>query len=124
LKAAFTAIAGIDGVYTNEEARSLGIPATADTDQAPDLYLTAREGYAFDDRLDGLLASDTPLHGQHGYNNTDPNMQALFVVSGAHIRGGVMLDTIPNLRVAPTIAKILNVSLPAAKQPPLDEILR
>jgi hypothetical protein len=46
------------------------------------------------------------------------------VVSGSHIRAGVELGTIPNLRVAPTIAKLLGVSLPAAKQPPLDSALQ
>jgi hypothetical protein len=124
LKTAFAATADVDMVYTNEEARALGIPSTADSDQAPDLFLTAREGYVFDDRLDGPLVADTPLHGQHGYANTDPNMQALFVASGAHIRSGVALGVISNLRVAPSIAKILNVTSPAAKRSPLNEILK
>jgi predicted AlkP superfamily pyrophosphatase or phosphodiesterase len=55
--------------------------------------------------------------------NTNPEMQALFIASGAHIRKGVELDHITNLQVAPTIAKILGVSLPAAQQPPLTEVL-
>ena len=56
--------------------------------------------------------------------NTDPDMQALFIASGAHIRKGVDLGQITNLRVAPTIAKILGVTLPAAQQPPLTEALQ
>jgi len=43
--------------------------------------------------------------------------------SGNHIRAGINLGTIPNLRVAPTIAKLLGVSLPAAKEQPLDAAL-
>jgi len=124
LKAAFLATTGIKNVFTNEEARSLGLPATSATDQAPDLYLTARDGYAFVDQVDGPLLNDTPLHGQHGYDNANPNMQALFVASGAHIKQGIALGAISNLRVAPTIAKILGVSLPAAKELPIVEILR
>jgi hypothetical protein len=51
-------------------------------------------------------------------------MQALFVASGAAIKPGIKLGVISNLQVAPTIAKILGVQLPAATQPPLSEILR
>jgi predicted AlkP superfamily pyrophosphatase or phosphodiesterase len=66
----------------------------------------------------------TPARGAHGYPNSNPDMQALFVASGAHVRAGVNVGTITNLRVAPTIARLLNVSLPAAKQAPLTEILQ
>jgi predicted AlkP superfamily pyrophosphatase or phosphodiesterase len=68
---------------------------------------------------------DIPLgSGSHGYLNTNPDMEALFIASGAHIRPGVDLGSISNLRVAPTIAKILGVSLPAASQEPLTEALQ
>lgn len=51
-------------------------------------------------------------------------MEALFIASGAHIRTEVDLGSISNLRVAPTIAKILGVFLPAASQEPLTEALQ
>jgi predicted AlkP superfamily pyrophosphatase or phosphodiesterase len=71
------------------------------------------------------MASDLPsTRGTHGYLNTDPDMQALFVISGAHIRPGVDLGAITNLRVAPTIARILGVSLPAAIDEPLTDVLK
>ncbi len=125
LKAYYATIPGIDHVYTNEEGKALGLPAEADTDQAPQLYMTAAPGYALIDDTTGPLANTIPTaRGQHGYINTMTDMQALFVASGAAIKPGVSLGLIPNLRVAPTIAKILGVSLPDAKQPPLDEILR
>jgi predicted AlkP superfamily pyrophosphatase or phosphodiesterase len=124
LKAYFATVPGIDHVYTNQEARPLGIPSDADTDQAPQLYLTAAADYAFNDDTTGLLEkTNTPL-GQHGYLNTMPEMQALFIASGAAIKPGVKLDSVSNLRIAPTAAKILGLQLPDAKQPPLDEILR
>jgi len=56
--------------------------------------------------------------------NTNPDMEALFIASGAHIRPGVHLGTISNLRVAPTIARILGVSLPDAKEKPLADALQ
>jgi len=84
--------------------------AVGTTDQAPDLYLTASPGYAFWAGQDGPLTQDVnPVAGSHSYRNTDPEMQALFVSSGSHIRAGINLGTISNLRVAPTIAKLLGV---------------
>jgi predicted AlkP superfamily pyrophosphatase or phosphodiesterase len=125
LKAYFSTVPGIAHVYTNAEAQALGLPAEADTDQAPQLYLAAAPDYAFGDDAEGPLVR--VLHdprGQHGYLNTMPEMQALFVASGAAIRPGIHLGTISNLRVAPTIAAILGAQLPAAGQPDLSEILR
>jgi len=124
LKAYFSSMPGVEGAFTNSEASALGLPALGTTSQAPDLYLTAAQGYAFWAGEDGPLTQDVyPVAGSHGYSNTDPDMQALFVASGAHIRAGVDVGTIPNLRVAPTIARLLGVSLPAAKEQPLDMIL-
>jgi predicted AlkP superfamily pyrophosphatase or phosphodiesterase len=125
LKAYFTTVPGIAGAYSNEEAQKFGIPATGSTDQAPDLYLAAQPGYCFVAGTQGPIVSDLPsVRGNHGYLNTDPDMEALFIVSGAHIRQGVHLGSITNLRVAPTVAKILGVSLPAAMQEPLTGALQ
>jgi hypothetical protein len=125
LKSNFESVPGIAAVYTNEEARKLGLPALGSTDQAPDLLLAAKSDYLFDDGSDGPLVQQIdPARGTHGYLNTDPDMQALFIASGAHIRHGVDLGSISNLRVAPTIAAILGISLPEAKQPPLSDALQ
>jgi len=124
LKALYAAIPGVAHVYTNEEAAAIGIPSDTKTDQAPQLYLVASPDFAFGDDTTGALTRTNPPRGQHGYLNTMPNVQALFVASGAAIKPGITLDAISNLQVAPTIAKILGVSLPDAKQPILKEILR
>jgi predicted AlkP superfamily pyrophosphatase or phosphodiesterase len=125
LKAYFEHLPGIAAVYTNEEAQKLGIPSTASTDQAPDLYLAAKPGYAFADGTVEPVEQDvTPARGAHGYLNSDSDMEALFIASGAHIRKGVDLGHITNLQVAPTIAKILGVSLPAAQQQPLTDAMQ
>lgn len=121
----FTDVPGVAHVYTGAEAGKLGIPAPGTTDQAPDLYLAAKPGYAFAWGTTGAVVRRVhPARGAHGYLNTDPDMQAVFVASGARIRRGVDLGTISNLRVAPTIAKLLGVSLPAATQPPLTKALQ
>jgi predicted AlkP superfamily pyrophosphatase or phosphodiesterase len=125
LKAYFSALPGVEGAFTKEDVHALGIPTVDSTDQAPDLYLTAKPGYAFWAGEDGpLVQEQSNPDGSHGYNNTDPEMQALFVAYGSHIRAGVDLGTISNLRVAPTIAKLLGVSLPAATEQPLDAALQ
>ena len=126
LKRYFETLPGIAAAYTGDEAQKLGIPQPGTTDQAPDLYLIPKPGYAFADNSaeEPLITDVAPARGAHGYLNTDPDMQALFIASGAHIRQGVNLGAITNLRVAPTIAKILGVSLPAAQQPPLGDALQ
>ncbi|RDS79526.1 alkaline phosphatase family protein [Dyella monticola] len=125
LKAYFATQPGVGHVYTGDEARQLGLPAPGTTGQALDLYLIAKPGYSFTDGTDGPWVTDVqPARGAHGYLNTDPDMQALFVAAGAHIRHGVHLGAITNRQIAPTIATILGVSLPAATQAPLAEILQ
>jgi predicted AlkP superfamily pyrophosphatase or phosphodiesterase len=123
LKAYFAGLPGVAKVYSNAEARALGIPAEAESDQAPQLYLAAAADYAFGDDASGAVESNHPVRGTHGYLNTMPDMQALFVASGAAVKPGVALGSVSNLRVAPTIAKILGVTLPDAKEAPLLEIL-
>ena len=120
LQKQFASLPGVQQAYTNAQAQSLGIPALGTTSQAPDLYVTAASGYAFEGGVDGEVSSDVSPRGTHGYDNRDPEMQALFVASGAHIQAGVTLPVFSNLQVAPTIAHVLGVKLPAAKQPPLD----
>lgn len=115
---------GIAHVYTNEEARALGLPSDGETDQAPQLYLTALPDYAFSDDVAGPYVATHSARGQHGYENTVSDMGALFVASGAAIKAGVSLGAISNLEVAPTIAEILHLKLPAAELPPLKKIFR
>jgi predicted AlkP superfamily pyrophosphatase or phosphodiesterase len=125
LKHYFETQPGVAAVYTTDEAQKLGLPARNASNQAPDLYLVAKPDYSFQDGIEPPLLKDVdPARGAHGYLNTDPDMQALFIASGARIRKGVNLGHITNLRVAPTIAKILGISLPAAQQPPLTEALQ
>ena len=125
LKSSFAQLPGVAAVYTASDAQRLGIPAPGASSQAPDLYLVAKPGFAFMAGTEEPLVSEVaPARGAHGYLNTDPDMQALFVASGAHVRRGVQLGNISNLRVAPTIAKLLGVSLPAATQAPLTDILQ
>ena len=115
---------GIDRVYTNEEARSIGLPSDAVSDQAPQLYLAAAPDYAFGDDITGPITRTHPVRGQHGYLNSMSDMRALFVASGAAIKPGIHLGVISNLQVAPTIASILESSCLTPNKPRLEQILR
>jgi predicted AlkP superfamily pyrophosphatase or phosphodiesterase len=50
--------------------------------------------------------------GTHGYLNTDPKMQAIFLAWGAGVRKGVRLDRISNLDVTSTLAALLELQMP------------
>ena len=91
-----------------------------------DLVLAAREGYAFSQEATGLdlvVANPNPTAGAHGFLSTDPKMNALFVASGAGIKAGKTLATVENIDVAPTIARLLGVSLENAAGRVIEEIL-
>jgi len=49
----------------------------------------------------GSYLTEVALGGTHGYVNSDPNMQAIFIASERVVPQGVHLDSIPNLDVAP-----------------------
>lgn len=67
LAPAFATMPGFEHVYSNEEAQHFGMPASGTTGQAPDLWLTASPGYAFEDGDAGELEREVPVSGQHGY---------------------------------------------------------
>ena len=50
--------------------------------------------------------------GEHGYDNADPRMQALFVAEGPAFRNGANVPAFPNVDVYPLMAHLLHV--PAA----------
>ena len=53
--------------------------------------------------------------GSHGYLNTDPEMDAIFIASGYGVKPAGKLDKIQNIDVASTIADLLGVKLPGAR---------
>ena len=89
------------------------------------LMLTAREGYAFTAAADEPAVVDAPPTslGSHGYVASDPDIQALFIASGRGIKPGVTLDAVSNLNLTPTIARLLDLQMPDAKERVLTEIL-
>jgi hypothetical protein len=80
-------------------------------DQAPDLVLAATAGYCFGGEAVGNYLTEVNEAGTHGYVNTDPKMQAIFLAWGVGVPKGVQLGNITNLDVAPTIAAMLGLEM-------------
>lgn len=82
--------------------------------------VTFRSGYCNGSAISGPLVTDSSQKGAHGYNPaTTPEMRASFFVTGQGIAHGRDLGVINMRQIAPTLAQLLGVSLPAAKQPAL-----
>ena len=120
-------LAGVSRVIQPPEYEQLGYPKVERGGRMADLVLAAASGYAFDAVTTGepLVAVPAGAHlGTHGFLNSEPEVQAIFVAAGPHIRPGVRLGTIPNLVVAPVIARLLNLPFPQATAAPPADLLR
>ncbi|HEX4030423.1 MAG TPA: ectonucleotide pyrophosphatase/phosphodiesterase [Terracidiphilus sp.] len=125
LKKLFASKTGIYAALTEDEASALGWPKPGSTDQAPDLLLYAAEDYGFSpEAADTFVTKLDHQRGNHGYPNTFPLMQAIFIASGAGIKNVGEIPPMLNLDVAPTIAHILQLQLPDAQGKALEAILK
>ncbi len=102
-------------ILPNDYAR-YGLPTPQDSRQAPDLVLAAKDGYGFAAEATGdeFVSVNDGTPGTHGFLSTNPKMNAVFVAAGAGIARDAKLGVIDNVDVAPTIARLLGVSLPGA----------
>jgi hypothetical protein len=90
-----------------------------------DLILYPKAGCSFSEAVvgDAVAAPAVNYAGSHGYLASDPELDGLFIASGAGIKRGVKLSRVRNLDVAPTIARLLDVPLPNVEGKVLEEIL-
>jgi predicted AlkP superfamily pyrophosphatase or phosphodiesterase len=123
LKSLFAGKPGIRSVLTPAEAAKDGWPTPAQSDQAPDLLLYAADGYAFRQGDIGDYLTPTKEVGDHGYPNSDPFMQGIFIAAGFGIRPKGEIPAFLNVDIAPTIAQLLHVSLGTIQGRPLTDIL-
>jgi predicted AlkP superfamily pyrophosphatase or phosphodiesterase len=124
LRGMFSSAEGIDHVYGTEDFAKLGLPVPGQSDQAPDLVLAAKDDYSFQGESEGDYITDSRERGTHGYLNTDPKMQAIFIAWGAGIPKGVRLGNISNLDVAPTVAELLGLEMHNVQGHPIPQIIR
>ncbi len=125
LKEVLEKMEGMDRVIDGHEGPSLGMPLPENNQGMGDLILYPKAGYAFQALAAGEdeTAVSTTYLGTHGYPNTDPELDGIFVAWGKGIRGGLKLPRVANLDVAPTIARLLGLTLPPVDGRVLEEIL-
>src|SRR6185295_3465734 len=109
-------VEGIADVITPDRFEALGLPLPQKDPQAFDLLLVAKPGYSFSGATGGAVTAAVPQQaGSHGYLADDPDLDAIFIASGYSVKPGMKLDRVASIDVAPTIAKLLGVTLPKAK---------
>ena len=122
---ALRGVEGIEKIIEPEGYAELGLPLPSENEQMGALFLEAQEGYAFAGDVGDPIVIDAPAGalGAHGYVATDPDLRALFIAFGRGIKSGVALETIDNINLAPTAARLLGVELQEVQGRVLTEIM-
>lgn len=125
LKTLCAGLEGVKQVIDGHDGPTLGMPTPTENQGMGDLVLYARDGYSFFHGLEGadVVRESKGYLGTHGYPNSDPELDGIFLASGYGIKPGVKLERVTNLDVAPTIAELLGVPLPNVEGRVLTEIL-
>jgi len=77
-------------------------------------------GFQFGDAWSGPLITPASSTGTHGYFTDRPEMRSSFFIAGSGIAKGRDLNIIDMRQIAPTIAGLLKVTLPKAKEAKLN----
>ena len=106
---------GVLHVYRHEEIVARG----GDPDAA--LALDAADGFSFAVGYTGPAIEPVPEHyrGTHGYDPERPAMAASLIIVGPGVRPGLEIAGARMIDVAPTVAALLGLTLPAATGRPL-----
>jgi predicted AlkP superfamily pyrophosphatase or phosphodiesterase len=115
LKELLGQLEGVERIYEPGEYASLGLPTPAQNDQMADLFVVAKDGYAFTHQPTGdeAVTDLTPevYPGHHGYLASDAKLNGMFVAWGHGVKRGAQLGEIRNLDVAPTVAALLGLKM-------------
>ena len=123
VKQIFGSVEGIWKIVGPEQLKEHGVAEPQNDPHAPDMILFAKEGYGFSEAAGGPAATiERPERkGNHGHDENMPHLYATFVAWGLGIKPGVRLELIQNTVVAPTVAKLLDIPMPATDSPMLSE---
>ena len=126
VRKAFAPLEGVSKVVGSEQFKQYGVANPKDDPKGPDMILFAKEGYIFGDTASGDLPfkAKPERKGSHGHDPAIPHLHATFVAWGAGIKSGAKLGEIQNTAVAPTIARLLGISIPNAEGKALEQILK
>jgi predicted AlkP superfamily pyrophosphatase or phosphodiesterase len=117
-------IEGVAGIVGRDKLQQYGLPLPEANAEAPDFVLLTSPGYNFIEATSGDVVGSAGGHkGSHGHDPSPTFMHATFVAAGAGIKPGVKLDLIRNVDVAPTIARLMGLSMKDVEGRVLDEIL-
>jgi predicted AlkP superfamily pyrophosphatase or phosphodiesterase len=117
------ALPGVAMVVGEKDFPALGLPLPAEDPTQGDLMITAAEGWHFADDL-RQEAVPSRYRATHGHLPGDPRMDAAFVAAGPSFVAGGRVARLHHLDVAPTLAAVLGVALPAAERAPASALLR
>lgn len=126
---------GIEQVIGGKDAAAMG------ADPHCSFMLEARDGYYFQDSLNGPERAvvfpegvpdgeklpdpaSLPMHATHGYFPGKPGYQTVFMAAGPDIREHVEIPSMCLVDEGPTMAKLLGLTLPAADGRILTSILK
>ncbi|HXS95003.1 MAG TPA: ectonucleotide pyrophosphatase/phosphodiesterase [Candidatus Limnocylindrales bacterium] len=111
VKAALANAEGIAKIMDRTDYPALGLPDPLKNPRMGDLFVAAKDGYAFGAGSEGEPVVTSAPYGSHGYLNTDPDMDAIFVAWGYGIRRGAHLDRAAVVDVGPTVAALLGLKM-------------
>jgi predicted AlkP superfamily pyrophosphatase or phosphodiesterase len=105
---------GIAQILGREEMKARGtFPDAA-------FLVVLKPGYYVGTATSGDLVTVIPtVRGSHGFSPEYPEMRASFFAAGAGIAHHRNLGVVDMRQIAPTVAKILKVHMPTAKEKPL-----
>lgn len=126
LREMFSTMEGIAEVIDGEKGHELGMPTPDENTGMGDLILFASEGYAFRKDVTGeeVVVPAVNYGGTHGYPASDPELDGIFIAHGPNIKPGTVVDRVSNLDVAPTLARIMGLTLPEVDGRAIEEILK
>lgn len=104
---------GIETILTHDQIVARGGFPTAT------FLVDYKDGYDPGGALSGTVVEDVPSTGMHGYLPSRPAMRSAFFIKGDGIAKGRNLGVIDMRQIAPTLAGLLKIQLPAANQPPV-----
>lgn len=124
LKQKLGAVEGVTAVVEPAGYGRLGLPSPDANPESPHLVLLTGPGYSFADALTAPVVADAGGHkGTHGHDPAPGYMHATFIAAGVGIKPGVKLEIIRNTDVAPTIARLMGLSMNNVDGRVLKEIL-
>jgi hypothetical protein len=113
-KAAADPAYGINRVIDHDEVvKAGGFPDAS-------FVVDFKPGWATGGGMRGAVLTDAPGTGTHGYMPDHPELRSSLFVMGKAVARGRDLGLVDMRRIAPTVAEMLGVKLPAAKLAPFN----